>query len=306
MQEIANSFEQAAKVERFHLQAPSKPLRSPGRKFFTGAPKLFFIALTAFAVIFSNVVYADTVGPVSGILCTSDNITISYDQYKRGSDSVIIVCPGFFNSKDNRWMRKTVDMLSMAYDVIIFDFRGHGKSGGKYTWSAKEHQDLNAIIDHARSQGYKNIGILAFSLGAATAMNVAAMRDDIKSMVLISCPTAFKNINFCFWEPGMWGDLKDNIECKWEGKGAKTDNIFLKKMDPIDSARLIKKTAIFFLQGGDDWVIKERHAKKLYKAVSTEKKLEIIKGGLHAERLMQFHYDEIKEMVLDWFSKTLR
>lgn len=130
--------------------------------------KLFFIALATLGlIVFPNAIFADAGRPASGMLCTSDNISISYDHYRKGFDSVVIICPGFFNSKDNRWMRKAVGMLLGKYDVIIFDFRGHGKSGGKYTWSAKEDLDLNAVVDYAKLCGYKHIGILAFSLGAA-------------------------------------------------------------------------------------------------------------------------------------------
>ncbi|MFH1189917.1 MAG: alpha/beta hydrolase [Candidatus Omnitrophota bacterium] len=242
----------------------------------------------------------------SGTLNTSDNIPIVYDRYVKGSDTVIIVCPGFYNSKENRWMRKTVELLSPIYDVLIFDFRGHGKSGGEYTWSAKEPLDLDAVLNYAKSCGYKHVGIVAFSLGAATAINTATTRDDIGSMVLISCPSRIGMIDFRFWEPGMFADLKDNIECGWEGKGARTGNIFLHKDDPIDLIGRIKKAPILFIHGDHDWIIKDRHSKMLYKAARVEKELKIIKGGLHAERLIQTDPEGIKKLILDWFFKTLK
>jgi fermentation-respiration switch protein FrsA (DUF1100 family) len=160
-------------------------------------------------------------------------------------------------------------------------------------------------MDYAVLQRYERIGILAFSLGAAAAINEAAVRPGIDSMVLISCPSRFNNIDFHFWEPAMFTDLKDNIESKWEGKGARFSNIFLQKQAPIDSVGRIEHTALFFIQGDNDWVVKERHAKKLYKAATTKKKLEIIKGGYHAERLLQFNYNEMRNLILEWFSETL-
>jgi pimeloyl-ACP methyl ester carboxylesterase len=289
------------------LQAPAKLLRSPGGKFLTIQLKLFFIAFVALSLItFPYAMFADTPQPASGTLYTSDNIPISYDHYKRGFDSVVIVCPGFFNSKDNRWMRKTVDMLTGEFDVIIFDFRGHGKSGGKYTWSAKEKLDVDAVANYAVAQGYKKIGILAFSLGAAAAINDAADRNDIKSMVLISCPSKFSAIDYHFWELGMWADLKDNMDSKWEGKGARAGSILLSKEDPIDSIGNIRNTAMLFISGDKDWVIKPRHSKKLYDKAGAYKNIEIIKGGFHAERLIQFQCEIMRDLVMDWFSKTLR
>ena len=268
-----------------------------------------FLILTAafFLIIFLPAfLHADTVQPVSGTLYTSDNIPISYDHYKRGFDSVVIVCPGFFNSKKGRWMLKTVDMLSSDFDVIIFDFRGHGKSGGKYTWSAKEKADVDTVVNYAKSSGYKKIGILAYSLGAGAAVNDAAARNDIKSMVLISCPSRFGSIDYHFWERGMWLDLKDNIDSKWEGKGARVGNIFMAKEDPIDMIGRIKDTSILFISGDKDWVIKPHHSVNLYAAAKGCKKIEIIKEGFHAERLIQFNYEAMKGLIIGWFLKTLK
>jgi pimeloyl-ACP methyl ester carboxylesterase len=243
---------------------------------------------------------------ISGELGTSDGVAISYDQYKRGSDTVIVVCPGFYNSKSNRWMRETVDIVASKYDAIIFDFRGHGKSGGKYTWSAKEDLDVDAVLDYAKAQGYKHIGVVAFSLGAAAAVNAAAARDSVDSMVLISCPSSFRMVDFHFWEPAMLSDLFDNIGSKWQGKGAKADNIFIPKKDPIDNIGALKHTAVLFIHGDTDWVVKDRHSKKLYAAARQPKRLEIIKGGLHAERLIQADPEGMKALILGWFSDTIQ
>jgi len=244
--------------------------------------------------------------PAEGTLYTSDNVAIAYEHFKKGFDTVVIICPGFYNSKENRWMQKTVDLVASHHDVIIFDFRGHGKSKGKYTWSAKEHLDVNAVIDYAKTKGYRRIGILAFSLGAASAVNAVSERNDIDSMILISCPTSFKMVDYHFWEPGMWDDLFDNIACGWEGKGAETDNIFIHKTKPIDTIDDIKETPILFIHGTNDWVIDEKHSKKLFNAAVGPKKLEIIKGGLHAERMVQKSPESMNKLIDDWFNETLK
>jgi len=243
---------------------------------------------------------------LEGVVYTEDGVTVSYELHKNGFDSVIIVCPGFYNSKSNRWMQKTVDLLSAEHDVIIFDFRGHGKSSGKYTWSAKEHLEVDAVLDFAVKENYKKIGIVAFSLGAAAAVNSAVDRDEIDSMVLISCPTSFRMVNFNFWKPGMFSDLMDNINCKWEGKGARSDHIFIPKEKPIKIIGRIEDVPMLFIHGDRDWVVKDRHSRKLYNAAVSKKRIEIIKGGLHAERLIQFHPKRIQGLMLDWFKDTLK
>ena len=273
--------------------------------FMTYIKKLSTYSLITLAFIFLPHMSLFATEVLSGTLYTEDNIDISYNLYKTGSDSVIIICPGFYNSKENRWMRKTADLISSKYDVIMIDFRGHGESGGKFTWSAKEHMDVNAVLDYAKEESYKHIGIVAFSLGAASAINAAATRNDVESMILISCPTKFQSINYHFWEFEMFYDLKDNIDCGWQGKGARTEHIFMPKETPIETISDIKNTAIFFISGDKDWVIEERHSKKLFDAANMPKKFQVIKDGLHAERLIQFNEDTMQSIMLDWFSETL-
>ncbi len=237
---------------------------------------------------------------------TKDKVEIACEHFKNGFDSVIIICPGFFNSKKNAGIRKAIDIVSGSYDAIIFDFRGHGESSGKFSWTAKEPLDLEAVLDYAVEKKYKNIGILGFSLGSPVSVIVAARRPEIKSMVLISTPFSFWEIDYHFWKPEMFSDLKSNLDCNWEGKGARIDHVFSPKERPIDLISKIKDTAVLFIHGAKDWVIKDYHSKKLYdSAMVHEKKLEIINDGLHAERLIEQYPERIKELAINWFNKTI-
>ncbi len=241
------------------------------------------------------------------MLLTKDNIKIAYEHFRNGSESVVIICPGFFNSKKNTVIRKTISIVSPPYDVIIFDFRGHGDSGGKFSWTSREPLDLEAVLDYAEGQGYKKIGIIGFSLGSAVSINVASRRPRIKSMALISTPFSFWDIDYHFWKPEMLSDLKANLECKWEGKGANIDHVFIPKEKPIDCVSNIKETSILFIHGDRDWVIKDYHSRKLYDAaVVKNKRLEIMHNGLHAERLIEQYPDRIRDLITNWFNETLK
>ena len=239
-------------------------------------------------------------------LVTNDGVEISYEHFKNGHDSLVIICPGFFNSKANGAIRLSIGLVEDSHDVIIFDFRGHGESGGKFTWTSREALDLEAVLDYAVSQGYKKIGLMGFSLGAAISIIVAARRPEIKSIILVSAPTGFWRMDYNFWEPGMLSDLKANLECKWEGKGVRPGSIFLPKIRPIDRIADIKEASILFIHGDRDWVIRDYHSKKLYDAATVKsKKLVIIQKGLHAERLIEEFPERMKELVAGWFKETL-
>ncbi len=62
-----------------------------------------------------------------------------------------------------------------GYNLLIFDFRGHGRSDGTYTtigWA--EPDDLRAAIDYARSRSPGPLGVIGYSMGAVAALEEAA------------------------------------------------------------------------------------------------------------------------------------
>ena len=79
---------------------------------------------------------------LSGTLFTSDHQKIAYRHYNVSHEKVIIIAHGFYNSKDAILLKKLKDNLMDSYDVIMFDFRGHGKSSGLFYWTSKEELDL--------------------------------------------------------------------------------------------------------------------------------------------------------------------
>jgi pimeloyl-ACP methyl ester carboxylesterase len=247
-------------------------------------------------------------GPGKSFLHTVDKIAIAYEHDQRGLGRLVIICPGFFNSMNNRWMRLTRQFLAQEFDTLVFDFRGHGKSSGRFTWSAREHLDLEAVLRYARDFNYPSIGILGFSLGAAVSINTLSHKGGVASMVLVSTPLGFWDINYHFWEPEMFSDLKDNFSCAWEGKGVRPGNLFLRKPRPLTRIKHIKNIPILFIHGTKDWIIKDYHSQKLfdaYEAPEGAKKLALVEGGLHAERLIQQHRQEMENLILGWFAKTL-
>ncbi len=209
----------------------------------------------------------------------------------------------------NRWMNVTRQFIGRKYDSLIFDFRGHGLSSGMFSWTARESFDLEAVLAYAGACGYRSLGILGFSLGAAVAVNTLSHHEGVVAgMVLVSAPSSFWEINYHFWEPEMFSDLKDNFECGWEGKGARTGNLFLRKPKPLTHIARMKNTPVMFIHGTKDWIIKDHHSRRLYGAYNVPeslKKLVLIEGGLHAERLIQRDREKMSELILGWFHKTL-
>jgi pimeloyl-ACP methyl ester carboxylesterase len=236
---------------------------------------------------------------------TEDGKRIAFSHIKGGFSKVVIVAHGFYNNKDTVLFRGIADAFSKEYDVIMFDFRGHGKSGDVFTWTAHEQKDLRAIIAYAKENHYAKIGVIGFSFGAAIALIEASFHQDIDSMIAVSAPADLESINCHFWEKEMRKDLMLNCGIKGHGKGVRPGNLFLQKIRPRDIVDKISPMPVLFLHGEKDWLIKPSHSRRLFERAKPPKALAIIKDGGHAERMFDVFPDQFMKICLDRFRETL-
>jgi len=241
---------------------------------------------------------------LSGYLVSLDHHRIYYDQFKSDHKKVIIIAHGFFNSKQAFLFKQLGESLNNEYDVILFDFRGHGQSKGLFYWTAKEYLDLVSIVEFA-GKSYGRIGLIGFSLGAATSIIAASKTSLINSIIAISAPTEFEKIDYRFWQLNVKKDLFYNLFGEGrQGKGVRPGPFWYKKEKPFEIVKKIK-TPIFYIHGDSDWVIRYWHSEELYKNTTAFKRLSIIKNGRHAEYLFLEHKDEMLRLIREWFHATL-
>ena len=238
------------------------------------------------------------------IIKTQDGQKIAFDHYENGHDKVVIIAHGFFNSKDADLLKQLGEALGDQYDIIIMDFRGHGKSSGLFYWTSKEYLDLEAVLEYAQ-KSYDKIGVIGFSLGAATSLIAASRSDLITSVISVAGPTEFAKIEYRFWEL----DIENDILYNWFGRGKVGKKVlpgpfWQKKHKPIDLVENIK-CPVMYIHGDTDWLIKHWHSEALHKKTKAQKHLAIIKGGLHAEYLMRKNKAETVGLIRTWFKETL-
>lgn len=232
-----------------------------------------------------------------------DGIQVCFDLYQdQGRDAIVIICPGFFQSKETLTFQRLASALSGYCNVVCMDFRGHGRSGGLYTFSARESADLERVLNWTASR-YKRIGILGFSLGAAIAITtLRRCRYPIQSLVAVSAPCSFEEIEFKWWTPEA---MRTGIQGMEPGAGCRPGNLFLKKERPIDYVQKLAPIPVLFIHGTNDMIIGVRHSRRLYAAASEPKRLEIIEGGSHAEALFRDAPNRFCNLLKGWFAETL-
>lgn len=234
---------------------------------------------------------------------TADGEKISLETYEAHHKKAVVIAHGFFNSKESVLLKFLKDGLLSDYDVIMFDFRGHGSSSGFFSWTSKEKLDLEEVLDYAR-QKYEKIGLIAFSLGAAIAINVLSASRLADSLVALSAPCEFEKIDFKFWKLDFENDILFNLRKSGKGKGVRPGAFWLKKDKPLSLVAKVK-APILYIHGDKDWVVGYNHSLKLFEKTKSKKDCVIIPGGPHAEYLMRKHGKEVISAVKAWFKETL-
>jgi len=232
---------------------------------------------------------------------TIDNVNIACNYSNIGSDEVVIIAPGWCMTKDSDVFKKIGDIFSKDYDVITFDFRGHGKSGGFYTFSAKEILDLDAILRFVEDKNYKKIHLVGFSLGAAVVLIDAAKYKNISKVIAVSAPAEFGKIENKMWKKAAWFETLKKFELD-RFLSLRMSVIPFRKTKPIDVVNKITVPTLF-VAGEKDPTVYPWHTKLLYDKASCPKYFKLFKNGYHAEDMYLYFRDEFSKLCLDWLKK---
>ena len=107
-----------------------------------------------------------------------------------GPNAIIIVHGGYQNRVDD--LTDTLDltrnMVNRGYNILLFDQRGRGESGGKARSLMHEDKDIGGAVDYLESLGYPDnrIGIIGYCSGAAST-TLFASRKNVGGIVLDGC-----------------------------------------------------------------------------------------------------------------------
>ena len=106
-----------------------------------------------------------------------------------GRERVIIIAHGLLKSKNDRRIHGLAQALAKEYDVIAFDFAGHGGSAGACDLDFQHRADeLARVVTHAREMGYAQVGVIGCSMGAAAAIIATAQGAPVDALVTVSTP----------------------------------------------------------------------------------------------------------------------
>ncbi len=201
-------------------------------------------------------------------------------------------------------------LVHHGFNVLAFDFRGCGKSGGDtVTLGQDEPGDMLGAVDYLKGRfaGQQvRIGLLGFSLGATTSLETGSQ--DTRDIRAIVSDSAFADLYpYIVDHADTWTHLPPfpfNRLIAWITPPL--TGLDPHKVNAITAVQHLPKTPIFFIAGTADKTISDDNSLDLYRAATTtSKQIWLVPGGGHTTSYEQ-QPRVYEQRVLAFFQQYLR
>ncbi|NLG50563.1 MAG: alpha/beta hydrolase [Chloroflexi bacterium] len=124
------------------------------------------------------------------LLLSQGHPALAVAHFRQGHPRLVVTAHGLMRSMNDQQMAQLVGVLAERYDVLTFDFRGHGRSEGVSALHfGQAAEDLLRVLHYAASLHYEQVAVIGYSMGAAAAIIAAAQGAPVDAVVSVSCPT---------------------------------------------------------------------------------------------------------------------
>lgn len=217
----------------------------------------------------------------------------------------VIFCHGHAGSMDPD-VKYAPWFHQAGYNVLMFDFRGHGRSDGqRVSMGALERLDLLGAVDYLRGRGIERVGVLGFSMGGVVAMGAAAHSEAIVAVVsdggfarlerAVAAGARQRGL------PAFLAPLFGRVVVWLAGLRL---GVRLSEADPIRWVDKIAPRALFIIHGGRDPYVSVEEARELYRRADEPKELWIVPEARHRQ-VDVCRPQEYRRRVLGFFDRWL-
>jgi len=216
----------------------------------------------------------------------------------RASRKAVILCHGYPMDKSD--VLGMTSFLAADFNLLYFDFRATGKSGGFFsTGGAREVRDIDAAVKFLETRGMvKGIGIFAFSMGAATAL--LSKNPAIKARAL-DAPYAdlAAELDHIFLP---WGSWRKPLLVLMKGWSRLVMGVNINSVSPVKNTAAFAAPMLLIHGDADDQVPVGNSL--AIKAANPAAELWVVKGAGHGENRYRAN-GEYEKRLSAFFKKNL-
>jgi pimeloyl-ACP methyl ester carboxylesterase len=131
-----------------------------------------------------------------GVRLVGMHITAERDE----QDLAVVLAHGFTVTVARPHVQRVAARFARTAGVVMVDFRGHGRSGGRTTAGDLEVLDVDATVRWAREAGYRRVAAVGFSMGGAVVLRHAALSPSTTGLVPVEPVDAVVSVS----APSRW------------------------------------------------------------------------------------------------------
>lgn len=192
-----------------------------------------------------------------------------------------------------------------GYNVLLFDYRGHGMSDGSFTSLVYyERRDLLAALEFLESRGIEQVGLIGFSMGGAIALATAPLSPLVVG-VISDC--AFAELSQIIANAaahrGAPRPLAAIIGWLVEFLAGLRLHANLFAADPIHWVSRISPHPVLIMHGAADQSVPVSEARRLFRAAHEPKDLWIVPHADH-RKIEDVAPEEYRQRVIAFFDRA--
>jgi pimeloyl-ACP methyl ester carboxylesterase len=234
---------------------------------------------------------------------TGGGVTLRLTRWRTGASRAVLLVPGVLMHRESVEIRLLAERLAATYDVVTMDVRGHGDSGGFFTWGRREADDVAEVATHLRRE-YARLAGVGFSFGGYHTAVAAALHRPFDAVALVAAPRRLFLLDHNPFGSGLARSVPYMI--RRERRFPRLLPFVVPRRD--NPGRLIHRIApvpLLIAHGTDDWLVPVQHARVLYARAGEPKTLVLVERGLHAESMLVDDPEPLVGPLLEFLTDRL-